>query len=425
MIIFLAFLNFILRKLLGRGFSIAKLHNYVWLFTFSVYLLNPFGYYDISIIVIVYSFIYILVFNITFLVMKRRKSLSVFDLEKIQSDIDKLHVKTYILILLSALSWLFSFQRLVTVFNIILTRGMSALRTLVYYGDIYTTVEKLAYQYFIQPLFMITIIIGVEMIVFSENHKKNAVMIGVALTNAVVYSMLFGGRALLLIILLYMIYALLIRNCGNLLRLIMQNRKVLALFLVLVVLIGVYASMRVNRQWGIIGEFVIYVTGSLGYLSRVLELDLIQPFSLFGRGLLGGVFDTFGLAVRVFGYKIELTSQIYSDVVTDFIVIGDGISTNYTATIMTTFLMEAGVFGLVYGAIFFGAFCSIVEDRFIGNNNLLNLSIYIYVTNMAFESIQNYTLKSVVVVFVLIYMVLFFNPYKIIIGRRKNEKNHE
>lgn len=406
--------NFLINSIYGKGFSIIKVVNYVWMANSLIYIFNPVGFYNPSEVSCLYSLLFVLSINIGTLLFRKKGFCE--NQDKVGNLInltnDDVKKKTFLLTFLSVFCWLLSIGRIYAALNIILSQGMIALRTSVYFGDLYTTVEKLLYQYFVQPLFIVTILFASELLVVFRT-KKNKIIYVVAICDAVVYSLLFGGRALLILVLMYFTFVLVINNNGNVMLLFSRQRKMVLSLIMLAVMIGSYSMLRMSRDWGVFSEYVVYVCGGLAYFSELLEKGTFPGGILHGFGSIGCLHDFIGLILKIMGNNVELVSQVYTKYATDFFPIGDGIITNFTATAMATFYLDFGSVGIVVGGLIMGLMFSFVENLWTQEKNVFSLTLYIYFANIAFETVQNYTPKSVVFIFVILYTWLFFKNKRI------------
>ena len=407
--------NVLNNNIYGKGFSIIKVVNYVWMVNSLIYIFNPVGFYNPSDESCLYSLLFVLSINISTLLFRKRSFCR--SQEKVEKLInlsnDVVRKKTLLLTILSALCWLLSIGRIYAALNLISSQGMIALRTYVYHGDIYTTAEKLLYQYFVQPLFIVTILFASELLVIFRT-KNNIIIYIVAICDAIVYSLLFGGRALLILMLMYFIFALVINNNGNIIQILARQRKLVLGLIVLAIMIGGYSMLRVSREWSVFSEYVVYICGGLAFFSELLGSGAIPGGILHGLGSIGCLHDFVGLILKIMGNDVELVSQVYSRYATNFIPIGDGIITNFTATAMATFYLDFGSFGIVVGGLIMGLMFSFVENMWTKEKNIFSLTLYIYFANIAFETIENYTPKSVVFVFVILYTWLFLKNKKML-----------
>lgn len=412
-------------KRIGHGFSIIKVFNLVWLASYLVYLLNPYEYYELNGLVHLYTCIFVCIVNVSFVFTIRNKAIHYsIDFKNIEFEFDLIKTQVRILGLLSFVSWIFSYNRIRHSLSIVMTTGMHSLRTYVYNGDVFSTIERLIYQYFVQPMFIVTILIALQILIFYRFKRYRYILL-VAFVDAFMYSLLFGGRALLVLIVMYAMFMLLINNGGKIMRIIMTQGKSVLLIGVIALIVLAYSMMRVSRSWGAISEYGVYITGGIPYLSYLIDSGKLHTGALLGKGIIGGIYDFFGLALSVIGHPIPLVSQVYSSYVNDFVKVSESVTTNFTATAMTAFLLDAGVIGLILGSMVCGWIFAKAENSFQNKFSVFSLSVFVYITNSAFETIQNYTYKSVVFVMVIMILWLLFGKgrigsKRIVIGHQNN-----
>lgn len=399
---------FLIRMRIGRGFSVIKVFNLVWFLTFVVYLLNLYKYFPVNDLVIISSIILVCSVNISFLLFKKGRSLGGVNTTSVEEDLSISNRALKIVVILSIISWLLSFQRLVISLGIIFSEGMDVLRAQTYLGDVYTTMERLIYQYFVQPLFTISVIFAVVILVFSK--KKNYLFILVALINALVYSSLFGGRAMFVQFSIYAILLIALRSGDRIKEVFRSQKKVIVLLAIIAIPLVAISSLRVSRDWGVVGEFGLYMTAGPAFLTQLIDGGTLQMGVLNGRGLIGGVYDTFGLVLKLMGENVQLVSQTYSDCASEFLSVAPSVTTNFTAMSIATFLMDWGIFGVIVGGVFYGTLFAVSENFFRYKQSLFSLALYMYICYASIESIQNYTFKSVVPIFIFVYLWILFKP---------------
>lgn len=399
-------------QIIQKGFSIIKVFNLSWMSMMVVYLLNPYDFYELNKNVFYYSMLFCSVVNITFLAGCKKIVATNIDYAVYDSSMIESKRQITFIIILSFACWAMSSFRLYNSIMFILQNGMAALRYEVYFGDIYTTIERLAYQYFVQPLFVISIILAVQQQIMNR-PGRNKWLVVVALINAFVYSLLFGGRSLIMSILIYSLIMMFINSGGSIGKVLARQRKIVISLSIFALIVAAYSTMRISRSWGVIAEFGIYSTGGLGVLSQMLDGDVLEYGILGGKGIIGGVYDLVAFVFKIFGKNIELVSQTYSNYTANYYFIGDGIKTNFTATAIATFLLDGGIIGIIAGGVVYGLLFLMAEKRFNKSSDLFGVSIYLYVANTAYESIQNYTYKSIVCIFVILYLWMLFDKGRI------------
>ena len=413
-----SFLYFI-RRIFGLGFSIIKLFNSAWLICILFYLINPYDYYSIGVSVCFYIFLLLLVVNITFIVTKKGKCINIINKEQLSSDAHTYDMSILLLVILSISCWIISIKYLTISLGIIASKGFSALRGSVYFEDIFDTQMRLIYQYFVQPIFLIVINLMIIMFVIL---RKKLYLIPVAVINALVYSLLFGGRSILVTIVCNLGFVLLIQNGGRIRKIIEKQRKILLFAIFVAIAVAMYSSLRVTRQWGIIGEMSIYLFAGPSYLTQLLSHnDSILGIS-YGQETFGCFVNLVQLFMRFLGINTSTASQIYSQYAQQYESIGEGIRTNYTSTTLLTFLMDFGVFGIIIGGIVLGLFFSATENMYTKKGSLYSLIIYMYAVNASFFTIQDYPLKSVGVISFFVLSYFFFKHrfrYRLVVHRKR------
>ncbi|MEW5568650.1 O-antigen polymerase [Rossellomorea marisflavi] len=397
------FINFIL---FGKRLNINKAQNYVWMFAYLVYLSGYFQYYDLSIEVYIYSFTYILVFNVIYIIFGKKFNISTESLKtSILNSIENSRHNIRILGIVSVVCWIITIPLLIKSLPILISSSMNMLRYIVYgENSIYSTLDMMIIQYFVRPIYSITIILSAVMLTVRRYNKSFFL---ITIINAIMYSLLTSGRALFMQIIIYVALSLWFFYGNNIGKLFKLYKKIIIPSSIIVIAIFWVSSLRVNRSYGVIGEFVIYMTSSLPYLSILLDSGKVESYSLFGRGFLSFGLDSIGLVVRLFGINVPLASQTVSEITLDSLYVSPTIFTNAIATTLLDFLLEAGFIGVVIGAVISGLIAVNAENYFYKTMTTFSYILYLFILQMMFFSIQFYGLGKPSVFFIVFFMFIF------------------
>lgn len=407
-IIELIFFIIFIRFHFGKGFSLIKIFNFSWLINHLIYALQFYDYFQLKSEILLYSTLFIFSVNVFFCIYKKGSFPNFLEeREKLKISIGYFRKIVGVICVASLITWIASFSRLRNALKLISQFGMVAMRDFAFDEVTYTTVEKLIYNYFVQPIIIISILFAAITIPFRLYEKKAEIVriLLVALLNATVYSLLFGGRSILIQIVFYIAFGLVITSNFTIKGLLKQKKIILFLIIIAIPIVA-YSSMRVTRSWGLIKEFGLYLTGGLGYLSSA-PVDMYG--TLLGRCTFGCLYDTLGLICKILGFEVKLASQYYSDFANPILTIGTSIRTNFTATCMGAFLLDFGWFGVVIGGYIYGSIFSLIENMYNQKPSIYRLILLLYFSNCALETIQNYTFKGVGFLFVMVFLYLFFH----------------
>ncbi len=404
--------NFLNSILYGKRLNITKAQNYVWMFTFLIYLANIFQYYEMRVEVYIYSLTYLLMFNIAYLVFHKKSVLDDRILAlKLVASIDDVKKNISILKILSIICWLVTIPLLIKSIPILMNSGMSTLRHIVYSeNSIYTTFDMMLIQYLARPLYSITIILSATMLAVKKYDKPLFI---ITLINAIMYSLLTSGRALFMQMVLFVGLSVWFFHGNNISKLFKTYRKIIIPITIILVGILWVSSLRVNRSYGVIGEFFIYMTGSIPYLSLLIESGKVEFYSLFGKAYFGFVLDSIRLILRFIGFNVVLSSQTVSELTLDSLYVSPTIAINAIASTLLDFLLEAGFIGVILGGIISGIIAVSAENYYYKRMTIFSFILFLFIMQIMFFSIQLYGLGKVNTFISLLLMIVFiYKPQK-------------
>ncbi|WP_270661612.1 O-antigen polymerase [Thomasclavelia ramosa] len=408
MILLLLFFIFVNYKKHITWFSMIQVHNLMWLVAFILYFFNFVGYYPMNERIYLYSFIYIIFFNLFFLNSKvdvnkyLRKNFDIISKKMSNSIYDKR------CIISSVIAYFLSFNILSKSLPILfgsgnLSDGMNLLRYQTYTNiSIFNTFDLVLMSYIIRPIFVVTILLfSLKLATKTVNLKLTFF----ALLDALMLIAMTAGRALIISMIIYVVAAFL---CFNKVKLsfIKKYKKYLLLIIPVFIFFIFISSQRVNRNNGVIVEFLIYIFSGLPYMSKLLEACPIEPFTLMGKGVLSPIFDTIGLLLRFFGFNSILASQTISHFTSTSLYVADGIQMNAAASTLLTFYLDFGIYGVALGASLVAIFSKKIEKLVIKNPSCLNLAIYLFVFVSVILMVQNYTLGNASTLFTIIFIII-------------------
>lgn len=404
--------NFINSLYFGKRLNISKAQNYVWMFAFIIYLSDIFEYYDIKVEVYIYSLTYIAVFNLTYLIFGKKNNYSTKILhDGLVDSLGSFKNNLKVLEIVSVICWIITVPLLIKSIPILVSSGMNVLRYTVYSDNsIYSTLDMMLIQYIVRPIFSITIIITAIMLTI---RKYNYNFFIITIINAIVFSLLTSGRALFMQILVYTALSLWFFHGSNILRLLRLYRKIIIPSLFILVAIFWVSSLRVNRDYGVMGDFVIYMTSSLPYLSALLETNKVEFYSLFGSSFFSFLIDPLLLVLKFFDYEVFLASQAVSELTMDSLYVSPTIVINAIASTLLEFLLEAGYLGIIIGGVIASIIAVTVENNFYKKRDIFSYVIFLFILQIMFFSIQFYGLGKPSVFFSLFFILVFVSkPFK-------------
>lgn len=406
MIILCIFFIYLNKKNGAATFSIVQIQNYIWLMAFVIYLSNVFEYYEMSVIVYICAFFYLVTFNLVNL----GKRYSV--IEKFESE-DRENIVTSIMdkkkstrcILFSIIGWGLSFFILRKSIPIIQSYGfvigLKVLRNSFYDYTIFSTLEHCIVSYVIRPIFTVAIILLAQQISVYKINKKLCIVVVVD-----VFLLLFmtAGRAMMVNLVMYVIGAIITMNGGYIKNLWRKYKKYIIPAAILLVIMVQISSTRIDRDGGVFSEICIYYFSAMPLFSKLLQCGEIQAFSLLGKALFGFIYDTIALFDVFIGGNMQGASQIVSNIAATAYYVAPEININATVSTLLPFYMDFGVIGTIFGGLAVGWFAKYSEKKVVCKFNSLNYARYLFVLMGIITSIQNYAFGNVTTFVTWIYM---------------------
>lgn len=400
-------------------FSIVQIQNYVWLFAFVLYSFNFLNYKTINHIVILYSFLYLLFFNLSSLgkhyslkneYFNNPDSLYSLGLKGAVNDSKRVNLCA----VASIVAWLLSVSILKKSLPILLTNdlstGLNILRNSTYSDySIFSTNEQMLMTYIIRPIFTVCIILFAEQVAVRKINIKLAV---ITILDSFLLVLMTAGRALIVSLILYITFAVIIVNGISLKRFFLQYRKYIIPGVVLLIVIVNIVTQRINRNNGIFVEFLIYYFSGIPYFSELLKDGLIKPFTTFGGATFAFVFDAVFLALKMLGLNIPLASQIISHLTARVIEVAPGIYTNATASTLLAFYLDFGALGMIASGTILGYFTKRYENNVVLRFNPLSFGRYLFLVVGIASSIQNYYFGNITTLMTWLFLGVLLRSYK-------------
>jgi oligosaccharide repeat unit polymerase len=376
----------------------------MWCICAGVASLGIYGLYKPSSITQFYSITAILTFNTFFLLHNRLE-------KKILFKNFKGTARLKLIFIANTICWIYISAFMPMALNIISLYGFKGLRMYAFDSGmgLATTLELTIIQWLVQPVFVATILIAVIYIVIG---RKTRVLTLVALTDVIIYTILFGGRYMMVRMMMYYILAFLILKSSHLEQL--KKKKINMVFIGAIITSVIILTSQ--RNWGdtsFIKNTIIYYIGSFSFLDAVLSAEHYVGVTdfLFGKATLGFIYN---LIITPFTLLFQLPYLGSDYLITQVTSVPRLISPTQTYNAMTTilypFLRDFGYLGIIIGTIFLAWFISIVEKMFHRTNHLLFLCVYVYLGFVLFDSVMSYQLLFPAAGVTLLYLFLFLGP---------------
>lgn len=289
------------------------------------------------------------------------------------------------------------------------SQGMNALRYRTY-GEysIFSTPELMLVDYIIRPVMVATILLMAEEI---SNKKFKYQLIIVSILDALWLVLATAGRSLFVTIILYVFWAVVIKNGFNIKKVLSGYKRYIVPCSVLLIFIVQIISKRINRDNGLIIEGTIYYFSGLPYLSALIKNGTSQSWTLFGKATFSSIIDipiVFLRTLGVIGHDFLTGQQTMSGQAKDFLFVGYEIQTNATASTLFPFYLDFGIVGTFLGGLLLGCFAHYVERNYTNKRDCLSLGQYIFMLSFSMTTIQNYPLTGIpfIMKWIFIYLLL-------------------
>ncbi|MFA6808546.1 MAG: O-antigen polymerase [Eubacteriales bacterium] len=238
--------------------------------------------------------------------------------------------------------------------------------------------------------------------------RKAPLLTLIAVVDVVLYTLLFGGRYLIVKMMMYYIFAFLIVKVVDLEKI--KKKKLNLVFIGLIVIAVIVVTSQ--RNWGntsIIENTVVYYVGSFTFLDVLLN-ELNWSYSpLYGMGTFGFIVN---LVIAPFAILFKIPYRGSDYLITQITAIPRFISPTQSYNAMTTmiypFFRDFGFLGIIIGTSFLAWFVSLVEEKFMKNKDMLFLCFYVYLAFVLFNSVLLYDLlfPSAFITMVLVFVFI-------------------
>ncbi len=358
----------------------------MWCICAGISSLGLYGHFKPTPIIHLYSITAIFVFNVVFILHNNKSKNSLDKTINIRGE-----ARLGIIYFVNLIAWLYFSQFVPKTFNIISIYGLRELRQYAFDSamGLATTKQLLIIQWVIYPIFVATVLIAINYLVIG---RKKFLLNVFALIDVALYTLMFGGRYLIVKVMMYYIFAFLIVKSVNIEK--MKNKKLSVMFIGTIIIAIIILTSQ--RNWGdtsFIENVVVYFTGSFTFLDVILSEFDWTNYPLFGMGVFGFIIN---LLYAPFALIFKLPYRGSNHIITQFTAIPRFISHTRKYNAMTTmlypFIRDLGFIGIILGTSFLAWFISFAEKKFIKTNHLFYLCLYVYLAFVLFDSVMSYQL---------------------------------
>lgn len=286
--------------------------------------------------------------------------------------------------------WLIT--KLITVIPIIQSMGYQYLR--MFSADIFgSVIENLIYSIFAKSF----VLVSLAIYFYCMAVKKSINVLGfiISLTNIVIDSFVYAGRAGLVQVILYGFFAVFF--CVTKER---SKRQIFIFYLIGIMLLGIVIFLTNERmgQYSLLDSFFIYFGGPFYVFSYMLDHPRLYALGMnhymYGSGTFGFIYNTIYSAISVmFGVDYKGSDFVISQLTEQTYVMATNsqrMNSSYTAAYV--FLKDFGILGVIWGFAFMAILINIIFERYRKNRCVRYGAMYIILLYVLFKSISKYLL---------------------------------
>jgi len=389
----------------------------IWCVGGGITSLGYLGFYKPSILTHTYILVFLLIFNIFFLIGKKSR---INENEKRKITIGKKQI-TFIM-LMNILSYIFMAPILYRALKILLINGWYELRYYAYEGstELASALSLRIYSWIVNPIFVATIIIAA---VFVYLRKSNKTLLLLSVINVFIMTITFGGRFNLVraccyfgtgIILSYYEYK---KKNNNTLLYIILGISVIAILVYL-------TSLRSISGMNFVENAYTYFYGSIVFFDQLINnisYNELHSQLLYGSAMFGFISNPILYFFELlFLENQNITSEYLIKVITDnYLYIGSGVRFNALSSILYVFWRDARVFGIIMGAIFLSLSYKYLTKKSFNEKGIFFLSMRIYMIFVLLSSTLSYGLLTIQNSMTIIMIIIFSSVF--ISKRNKKE----
>ncbi len=294
-------------------------------------------------------------------------------------------IKYNFLYFLHLVAYAFSFPFVIKSVRMISRYGFAYLRGVDRAEIGQSTYTVLAFQWILLPLFTVTMCLaGIE---FAEKRKFTKV-VWLSIIDTVVYSVTYGGRYIVAKLLFYFVMGVLLNSTDSIKNFIKKQKKVILFGGVLIAVLVYMTSLRSLSGFNFMGNVVGYYTGSIIFLSKILDFQ--NPPLYYGKMTFGFFVNFFKSVMKVIfsldytGTDADLQSIIAN---ADYLKIGDNTWYNALPSWLYTFIIDFGLNYYWIGVLIIAIFINIIEKKYYKKKNMVMKVLYMFMLYNCFDSI--------------------------------------
>lgn len=381
-----------------RIVNVVSVFSGIWCLFGSLSCLGLYGVRTPGFLVHIYAWIFVGIVDFIFLLFSTRHHIDIndnaYEAIRYNSRAKNLQIVSCVLIIPLALKVVASFVG---------SGSLATIREMYFSGTNFTSMYQDLLFRIVPMAFLDALIIYFVFYSFETRKYKYLVY---ALLDTLFVTVMNGGRYAFMMLL----YSILILWVTGEINVSKENRfqkykkKIQKIAIVIVIAMVV---VTINRGQKIIENILLYFSGSLSYLDYIIEhpsqFALNQP--LHGYLTFAAFIEPIVLLLKVLGLTtMKVPSYEFNIYCQKYYNIGTGskyILINANTSVIYYFLRDFGTIGVVIGAIFMGGLLVKAYNKWQCGNRFWGL-IFIYLGNVAFNSIMTYQLIGPTPFFIII-----------------------
>lgn len=308
-----------------------------------------------------------------------------------------------LIIILNAISLLYLTTFIPSAFRIIRDYGFSYLRDSAFESSfgLGTTYELIIISWIVQAVIIATVIYGV---IYSIIMKKHLLLV-LGIIGVVIYTVLFGGRYMLVRLMFYYVSTFIIaaRNFNK--KKLKFKKRIIVIPFILVFIVSV---LRSSDTFNFVRSTIIYYSGPFAYLSDLIATAEFTGNYLYGTATTGFIYNIIIAPFSLlFGIEYAGSNQIITQITSQVRYIGNGLPFNAMSTMIYPFIFDFGLYGFIISVILLALTTIRLDNSIRRGLKPLNFAIYLFFLFTLFDSVMSYQLLFPTAGFTLLFIMLF------------------
>ncbi len=296
--------------------------------------------------------------------------------------------------------------------EILINYGFKSVRTAAFSTEVYSTPTKLLLYYILSPLSKAIFIYSV--LEYIKNKKISFSLI-IGITNMLQMLITFGGRSVLVDLMLITIVCIIGKYNKNILKIVRQNKKIIIIVLVMLLIIQTVTSNRsLNNNEGLFFNLYSYYVGSIHLMDYHLNYPNISLLDgnhlLYGQGIISPIVEIFKLVTQILGFDFDIVTGLEkgNECIQLFIELNNGVIMNNNVTFLYVCLRDFGSLGLIIDVAYIALWFSILYKMYKKKKCIMTDALYFYlISNMPYF-IFGFTLDKTAIILTYIYIIFIY-----------------